>query len=347
MALTIGHGEAAATSPGTSRAGGAILLYHRISEDRPDPQALCVSPARFREHLDVLRCHFEPARLLDLMDPERNRRPKRQAVAVTFDDGYADNLYEAAPLLSAFDVPATVFVVSGNIQTGEPFWWDELGRLLLETPKLPPTICADLNGRRQEWRLEPDAEGNHVPIAALRDWTVLHAEVPTERHRVYAELCNALRPLNQETRGRFLDRLRANASDPPPHPPHRRPLTPEELRQLAKMPGIDLGAHTVTHPVLACLDPADQSLELQSSRRALEAMIGRNIHTLSYPFGTRGDYTPHTVGMAQKAGYVCACANFPGLIGPQTDQFQLPRILIRDVDGHSLLRRLAEVGVGV
>jgi peptidoglycan/xylan/chitin deacetylase (PgdA/CDA1 family) len=111
------------------RGAVAILLYHRVAELESDPQQLAVTPARFEEQLRVLRATCTPVALADVPRLLRARKLPKRPVAVTFDDGYRDNLHEAKPLLERHGVPATVFVASGYVGRGTEFWWDELERL--------------------------------------------------------------------------------------------------------------------------------------------------------------------------------------------------------------------------
>lgn len=106
-----------------------VLCYHRVAAPAArDPWSLRVAPERFREQLEVLRRHAE---LVPLSELERRatRRGARPVVALTFDDGYADNLRTALPMLEAAAAPATFFVVSSAIERGTPFWWDQLAEL--------------------------------------------------------------------------------------------------------------------------------------------------------------------------------------------------------------------------
>jgi peptidoglycan/xylan/chitin deacetylase (PgdA/CDA1 family) len=107
--------------------GVAILGYHRVHTGGPDPLQLSVSPAAFEEHLAVLVRTTRPMRLAAVRDALASAAVPGRAVVLTFDDGYADNLYVALPLLERFDVPATVLVTSAA--RGEEFWWDRLARL--------------------------------------------------------------------------------------------------------------------------------------------------------------------------------------------------------------------------
>ena len=113
-------------TPGFRRAG-VILMYHRIAEVAHDPWGICVSPANFNEHVQVLhRCRCVSLTQIVAGEPAGRR------IAVTFDDGYADNLYAAIPALERADVPATFFITTGGIGVEREFWWDELQRLIFD-----------------------------------------------------------------------------------------------------------------------------------------------------------------------------------------------------------------------
>src|SRR5579872_376216 len=97
-----------------------VLLYHRIAVTPFDPWGLAVSPRHFEEHLDVLRRTRRPIPLTDFIRRFKSGTLPNNAVAVTFDDGYVDNLTEGKPRLAAADVPATIFLATGYLgQTSE------------------------------------------------------------------------------------------------------------------------------------------------------------------------------------------------------------------------------------
>ena len=104
-------------------------MYHRIAALDSDPWRLAVEPARFAEQLEVIGASFRPFSLGELVRAIDAGQIPSRAVTVTFDDGYRDNLYAAKPLLERYRIPATVFVVTGYLDSARDFWWDELARL--------------------------------------------------------------------------------------------------------------------------------------------------------------------------------------------------------------------------
>ncbi|MER3428827.1 MAG: hypothetical protein C4334_12170 [Pyrinomonas sp.] len=182
-----------------------ILVYHRIGDSGGDPWKLSVSPSHFKEHLEVLRRFYRTASLRQIISDLQRGRLKRQCVVITFDDGYRDNLIQAKPLLERYDVPATVFVISGFIgQSGEA-WWDELEKLLLQPKSLPPTLRLEICGGIYERRIE-SCDGDH---AQFRSWNAWTEAPPTLRHALYLELYGILRKLSTEERTNVMNLLRA------------------------------------------------------------------------------------------------------------------------------------------
>jgi peptidoglycan/xylan/chitin deacetylase (PgdA/CDA1 family) len=314
-----------------------ILMYHRISEEQ-DPWQLAVSPAHFAEHLEVLATEWRPIALSVLCDRLAETDVPHRSVVVTFDDGYADNLYAAAPLLERRGVPATFFLVSGAVGSSRPFWWDELDSLLLQSPTLPPRIAVCVAGSSYEWDVSSD---RRPPTDDGRSRTWRAVDEPRKpREELYRSLYGLVQPLDDDVREDVLRQIRSQIGRP--RSPHR-PLTAEEAHRLAAVDGADVGAHTVTHPLLASLAPRQQAHELRESRRSLEESLERPVVSMSYPYGGSSHYTLDSVRAARACGYRCACAAHGGAIVEGCDRFRLPRVPVVDEDGDAFARLLAGV----
>lgn len=316
-----------------------VLIYHRVGRETTDPQLLCVTPEHFAEHLELLSERYQPMPLGQLIGAARASEAPRRAVAVTFDDGYADNLSTAKPLLDRYGVPATVFVASGYAARGRPFWWDELGWLLLGPGRLPRILAIAIGGETLSWDLGEEAEYD----GDSGDWTILD-EDRGPRQRVYRWLGARLRLLDDPDREQALEQLRSLAGRLGGQPSaEARPLTLEELAVLGDGGLVAIGAHTVTHPALSALPPARQREEIAGSKAELEAALGRPVFSFSYPYGTLADFDGTTVSLVRGAGFESASANIPGRVGPTTDPFRIPRILVRDWTGDQLAATLTEI----
>ncbi len=319
-----------------------ILLYHRVAEPSPDPWSLAVTPRRFAEHLEVLRQHARPMQLRQLSQALLNGSdlPDR-SVVVTFDDGYADNLHNAKPLLERYDVPATVFLASGFIGHEREFWWDELDRLLLQPGALPESLSLTVNGSTCRWELGEATRYGEEAALRHRRWRAWE-EAPSSRHSLYYSLWKLLHPMTEGERQRVLHELRGWAGVEPAGRPSHRPLSIEEAVALSRGGLVEVGAHTVTHPVLSALPPASQRDEVLGSKARLEEILGRSITSFAYPHGSRSDYTAETINIVREAGFACSCSNFRGLVERSTDPFQLPRTHVQDWPGDRFARRLSK-----
>jgi peptidoglycan/xylan/chitin deacetylase (PgdA/CDA1 family) len=319
-----------------------VLLYHRVGRVPSDPQLLCVTPDHFADHLQVIAGRHTPVRLGSLSAAALNGNVPPGAVAVTFDDGYLDNLLVAKPLLERSGIPATVFVTSGYVRNGRPFWWDELEHLLLRPGRLPAALTLEVGREKLRWELGDDAAYVSDREGDRTAWTVLDDRDPGPRELIYRALCERFRALDETDRERALEHLRAVAEhDDAADALMPRPLSPTELTRLAEGDLIEVGAHTVTHPVLSHLPAERQREEVAGSKRQLEEIVGRPVSSFAYPYGAATDFDETTVSVVREAGFGRACANVPGRVTRQTDPFRLPRLVVRDYDGDELARRLS------
>lgn len=319
--------------------GGLILLYHRVAEVGLDPWSLCVTPRHFVEHLEVLQKHARPMQLQQLNQALQDGKRPHRSVVVTFDDGYADNLYNAKPLLEHYDIPATVFLTSGYIGQEREFWWDELERLLLQSGTLPEVLRLGVNGGTYRWELGESADYSEQDYQHHRYWSALGEDNPSPRHSLYCSLYQLLRPMLEGERRKVLDELLAWAGAESGSRSTHRSLTLAEVSALEQGKLIEVGAHTVTHPFLSALPAAAQQEEIKLSKAFLEEIVGYPVRSFAYPYG---DYTPQTVPVVREAGFTCACSTIADSVRRRTDCFQLPRVVVEDWDGEEFARRLEE-----
>jgi peptidoglycan/xylan/chitin deacetylase (PgdA/CDA1 family) len=280
-----------------------VLIYHRVATLESDPQQLAVTPDNFRAQMQYLKENVQVVRFEDDWS-----KVKQQAVAITFDDGYADNSLEALPVLEEVGVPATFFVSTGSIGTRQEFWWDELERLILGDRAFPARFVLNDSRFGRAWATGAVAE----------------------RQVLYREIQPLIRKLDAPGREEWLTQLREWAQAGNECREAWRAMALDELRRLAESRWVTIGAHTVTHTPLSSQPVAAQQEEITESRRQLESWLGRKITVFSYPFGARGDYTQETVRLCREAGFVRAAANFPGQAHRWTDPFQVPRQLVRN-----------------
>jgi len=285
---------------------GVVLLYHRIAESSRDPFDLCVSPRHFGEHLDVLRKWATVVRLRDLFASGPSGRSARPTVAVTFDDGYKDNLTGARPMLERADVPATLFAVAG--ESGQEFWWDDLEDVLFR----PETLPSALNVAGEEMRSE---ERSALYLKVHR----------TLQGMPSAERRNAIKDLRSQVRLSTAPSLR---------------LSDEELRTLASGGLIEIGGHSLTHPMLSRLSVEEQRQEIFGCKRRLEELLGSPVGSFAYPYGASTDFNPSSVALVKEAGFQSAFAVASDALWRSTDRFAAPRVIVTDCDGAEFERYL-------
>lgn len=305
-----------------------ILMYHRIADEPIDYWGLAVSPPYFEEHLLVLRRARRALPLAEFVHDFIAGTLPQDAVALTFDDGYVDNLLAGLPRLAAADVPATVFLATGYLDRIEPFWWDELARFILRE-HAPDRFEVVIRGQTMAFDLADEPSANQddtAPVAPLN-----------ARHAVLEAIYQPLRRLDDEERRAVMIELRSILGAPDCGTSLGRPMTSGEVRMLASAGPVSIGAHTVTHPILSELETAARDREVTASKRACEALIGAPVAAFAYPFGEFDAGTRETV---KSAGFAFACSTKRGPVVTTSDVFALPRIYVPNLDGDAFEQRI-------
>jgi peptidoglycan/xylan/chitin deacetylase (PgdA/CDA1 family) len=290
--------------------GGAIVLgYHRVADSSWDPFELAVSPGNFAEQLEILRRQTTPVSLGELLESLQNGERPRRAIAVTFDDGYADSLTTIKPLLERAGVPASVFVVTGWL--GREPWWDRLARILAPSRVLPESLRLRVGRNEHTWILD-------------------HYADPRARKPLVWELYRLLAPVTPDQRMALLVEISRVVGFPTGDRPEHRCLTREEVALLADGSLIQPGAHTDSHVGLGGLEVQAQQAEIETSKAVLEEVLGRPVPGFSYPHGSMNGDTRRLV---RQAGFSYGCGSRPDAVFPESDPFELPRVWVPDFDG--------------
>jgi peptidoglycan/xylan/chitin deacetylase (PgdA/CDA1 family) len=310
-------------------------MYHRIVDEPIDPWSLAVSPSRFEEQLEVLRRSRYPMPLADFVRRFLDNSLPPNAVALTFDDGYSDNIREGKPRLAAADVPATVFVTTGYIDRTDGFWWDELARLIL-LEKCPNKFEIAIDGRTMHFNLD-------AATSALASGAGQGAAL--NRQTMLLSLHEALRPLEGENRRQIMLELRSilNLAEWDYRASLGRPMTSDEICALARDGLVTIGAHTVTHPMLSKLSPVARQREIAESKLACEALIGAPVLSFSYPYG---DYDGEVRETVKMAGFALAVSVHRAPTTAGSDVLALPRIHVPNQGGGEFEQTLRSVTSG-
>jgi peptidoglycan/xylan/chitin deacetylase (PgdA/CDA1 family) len=305
-------------------------MYHRIADADVDPWDLAVSPKNFAAHLSVLRRNRFPMAVDALVDDFRNHRIRDNAVAVTFDDGYEDNLSTAKPLLDRAEIPATVFLATGFIDQASGFWWDELAEILLvgiaddHLPPGPLGATAIPIGRRD-------------PRLVSRHWRFAGGP-RTDRQHHTIEIWKAVRSKNATSRDDAMQWLRDLTSDQMDNV--GRPMSGAEIQELLSGGLVSLGAHTKTHRALSSLGRTEIEEELTESLQRCTQLSGRRVAGLSYPFGA---YDGRVKKAAAQCGFDYAIGMHESPIFPGAGAYSMPRAHVRNMDGSSFERYLTAI----
>jgi len=306
------RGAGALLSPAGPRACLSILIYHQVLPE-PDPMRPGeVDAVVFDWQMSVLSEHFNVLSLSEGIGRLRDGTLPARAVCITFDDGYRDNVTVALPMLRHHGLKATFFIASGFLD-GRAMWNDAI----IETIR-------QANGRT----LDLTSTGLGVlPVADAH-----------QRVRAASAIITALKHLPMDERTRCVEQVVALAGGVWPKDLMMRPGNVQELDRN----GMDIGGHTINHPILARLSAEAARREISENKSALEAIIGRPITLFAYPNGRPGeDYAHEHTRMVREAGYRAAVSTAWGVGTSRRDPFQLPRFLPWDrTPGRFALRLL-------
>ena len=297
-AFAVAGGEAIRRR-GRSRRGDHrvfILEYHDVGPDGDEREGV-VSASRLRRHLRFLGRRYRIVSLAEAVAALGAPGGLREdLVVITFDDGYAGNYEHAWPVLRDERVPATIFVTTGFLD-GRELWFDLADRCL-------------------------DAATSEAVLHAIDDPALRRALGPRFSRDERAAVRAWLKTLPAGRRDAVLDDLRRACM---PRPSSTRPLRWAQVRELRDA-GIEIGCHTVSHPILSTLPASEQLREVTEARDRIAEELGSVPRFFAYPNGASGDFTDETMHILREAGFAAACTTVRGSNAPSCDPLRLGRI---------------------
>jgi peptidoglycan/xylan/chitin deacetylase (PgdA/CDA1 family) len=285
---------------GASRLGGrgrlSIFIFHRVLAE-PDPLfPRAVDRAAFDQLVGWITRWFTVLPLHEALRQLRDDELPAAAAAITFDDGYADNLEQAEPVLRKHGACATLFVATGFLDGG-CMWNDRVIEAVRRT-------------RRDQLDL-PALLPQPVALGGIE-----------QRRAAVGQLIGAIKYLEPAARQAAVADVVAAAGI---SLPTDLMLTRENLRRWHRA-GQQVGAHTVSHPILARLPDDEARSEIARGRTELEAIVDERVGLFAYPNGRPGvDYLPQHVSMVRELGFDGAVSTTWGVATNRSASFELPR----------------------
>jgi peptidoglycan/xylan/chitin deacetylase (PgdA/CDA1 family) len=286
---------------------GAILAYHRVAAIRPDFHRLCTPPELFAAQMELLAEHYRPVTLSELAAQAEAADVEPGTVAVTFDDGYLDNLEMASPIMAELDVPATFFITGTPSAQPRESWWDTAERIMLGEEPVPDRLTLELDDFTLDLNTRSDRERHGALLA-------LHARLlDSQPERIEAIMARLTRWSELNLSPRHSHRL----------------MTAQELVELAGRPGHQIGAHGLHHLLLPAQQREAKARELGECKAALESLVGEPVDQLAYPYGAC-DF--ETAEIAHELEFATACTVEPDAVSADSDLLRLPRLEVKDED---------------
>jgi peptidoglycan/xylan/chitin deacetylase (PgdA/CDA1 family) len=285
-----------------------ILNYHRASGGALQRHLLYL-----RRHYRMLPLEAALEELYGRPGSPRQASDGRTPLVLTFDDGYHDSYTHALALAQELQVPITIFLIPGYIQTGDYFWWEEGKRLVKYAQEQEATI----KGRIYQLNLPEERKA----LARAIETEAFYASSVAEREAFLVSVHKAL----------ALPSMVVPEEDP------ASPLTWGQVCKMQESGWVSFGAHTMHHPALAYMtDLAEIRREVGECRTVLGQQLGHPVRIFAYPFGQLQHIGKNVRCAVQEAGYEWAVTTLYGFNTPRSDPYLLRRIEV-DITQHWLV----------
>lgn len=272
-----------------------ILIYHRVLDEPDFMRPGEADKTAFSWQMQLLSEYFNVLPLQDALQKMQSGNLPPRAVCITFDDGYADNFTNALPILKRFGLSATFFIANGFLNGGR-MWNDTVIEAVRNFPQLELNL-------------------NQIGLGRF------DLSDPQKRCRAAANIIQQIKHLPPAQRDRHTAFIAAQSRNLPDD----LMMTSEQLTQL-HLSGMEIGGHTVNHPILAKLDAQTAQREIAENKSFLENLLNASPRFFAYPNGKPlEDYLPQQVEIVKDAGYQAALSTQWGVAHRYGDGWQLPR----------------------
>lgn len=303
------------------KGGLVIATYHRVL-DAPDPMLSEPDVIAFRAQVEFLARHMRILPLREALSRLASGTLPQRAMSITFDDGYANNYSCALPVLRSLGVPGTVFVATGYLDGG--CMWNDA---VIEAFRLCRKPSLDLGS-----------------LDATNSLGCYQLDGLEQRRAGKAAVVDALKYLSLPARTALVKQIAQEAEVPLPG---NIMLTSDELRSLHRE-GVEIGGHTVNHPILSRVAPDVAWREINDGAAHLEAITGQRPTLFAYPNGRAGrDFGPEHAAMVRDAGFTHALTTDSGIGRRGSDPYALPRIALWQRSSARLTASLMSLYFGV
>lgn len=315
-----------------------VLMYHRVADSPADVWDIAVSPKNLEAHLRFLKQSGRVIPLHKMVRQIKNKWIRKENIAITFDDGYADNFTTARPLLEKYTLPATFFITSVNIGMPNEFWWDELEKIILYTNTLPTDIEITIADKLINFKLNDETTLNDKIVAQHNSWKAYESPPPTTRCTLFLAIWETMQPLDHDRQQHYLTIIRQWAGCHISTRQDYQCMTIDQLKELARNKLFSIQAHTTTHAALAYHDKHFQRNEMLDNKNFLEKNISKKIETVAYPYGSFNTDTPV---IAADCGFKAAFTTDEESVNNDTGRYRIGRFQVRNQDAVTFEKNLS------
>lgn len=273
-----------------------ILIYHRVLSNADNFRPSEPTIEQFKKQMQFIKNNFEVLTITDAVTQLERGELSDRAISITFDDGYKDNYENAAMVLNGLSLPATFFIATGFVNNGR-MWNDTV----IDSIRLTNELTADLS----------DFDIGEISLVDRN-----------ERPKIAKKIIHSIKYLPLNDRVILSRRLATNLHV---DLPNNYMMNESDINSLHSM-GMEIGAHTVNHPILLNEDYDSVKKELFDSKQYLEALIDQQITSFAYPNGRFDvDYDESISTLVKEAGYCCAVSTDAGVNYSADDIYKLKR----------------------